>query len=108
MQSLAIILLFGSAWCVYSKSAKVEFTKKGWTLWLSNHPRFALGVALAAYSAGTFLLTQSLGVVAGVLAGLVIWMIVASLVLLFAPFQKLKALHLGLIISLLLALEMML
>ncbi|WP_103866196.1 hypothetical protein [Aquimarina sp. I32.4] len=101
MYSLAILTSFFSIWCLYALSEKVDFTKKNITLILSQNIRVAKVVALVFFLISTIVLCISLGTVTGLFCSLLIWTLLASAILLFAPFQKVKHVHvifLGLLI----------
>ncbi|MEM8999546.1 MAG: hypothetical protein AAGB24_04715 [Bacteroidota bacterium] len=107
MYTLAIVLCFGSVWALFSTANKVEFEKKGVTLSLSNNVLLAKGLSLILVLLSTLLLCNLLGIAVGILSNFVIWMIFGSAVALFAPFPKLRWVHLILIIVLFSVLEVL-
>ncbi len=107
MYSLSIIISFFSIWCLYSISEKVEYTKKGITLILSRNTRAAKIAALVFFLVSTILLSISLGQVSGIFTSLVVWITLASFTLLFTPFSKVKRLHLILIGTLIICIELL-
>ena len=94
MVSAASILLLLSVWCFYIVAGKIEFESKGLVLKLTERPLLSRGLGVLFGIIGTGLLIIKLGKVNGILSALCIWTAIACLVLLFAPFQKVKALHL--------------
>ncbi|MEM9142621.1 MAG: hypothetical protein AAGA86_06505 [Bacteroidota bacterium] len=108
MYTLVILLSFVSVWCLYAASKKVAFAKNNITLTLSRHPKAAKIAALVAFLGSTLLLIFLLGTAIGILASSIVWMIIASCVVLFAPFPKLKLGHLIFILALLLGTELLL
>ncbi|MEL6916195.1 MAG: hypothetical protein AAFO99_00555 [Bacteroidota bacterium] len=108
MYTLAVILSFCSIWSLFSAANKVEFDKKNITLTFSKKTRVTKIVALVSFLGAMALLWYLLGAVVGILASTVIWMILASLVVLFAPFPKFRGVHLILIVALLLCIELLL
>lgn len=107
MYTLAIILSFCSVWSLFSAANKVEFGKTNITLTLSKKTKVAKLLAMVSFLVSTILLWYLLGASVGILASSVIWMILASLVVLFAPFPKLKSFHLILLGLVLLAIELL-
>ncbi|WP_159090838.1 hypothetical protein [Aquimarina aquimarini] len=105
MYSLAIVTSFLSVWCLYAISERVDFVKKNITLVLSKNTKATQIVALVFFFASTFVLCFSLGLVTGIFSSLLIWMTLASSVLLFAPFPKLKYTHLILLGVLIIIIE---
>lgn len=105
MYSLAIILSFLSVWSIFSKTKKVEFIKKNFTLYLYNNKVIADLLALSSLLIATILLSINLGIVAGIFTEITIWMLLASGVLLFTPFQKITAKHLFLFCLLIISIE---
>lgn len=97
MYSLSLIISFLSIWCLFATSPKVEFVKKHLTLALSQKKTLARGLSLGLLFIATLLLSLHLGIVTGVLTELCIWLLLASIIVLFAPFQKLNRLQLILI-----------
>ena len=107
MYSLSIITSFLSVWCLFAASAKVEFTKKHLTLRLAKHPTLSIGLSAGLFLGGTILLCTRLGVVTGILAEVFVWIMLASGVLLFAPFPKLKGFHVLLMGLLIIGIELL-
>lgn len=104
MYSLAIIFSFISIWCLFATSKKVEHTKTGITLLLANNTKVAKIASLVLFLVTIVLLSYCMGFVTGLLTSIVLWMFLASCIVLFAPF-KLETIQIIAIISLIVGLE---
>ncbi|MEM1339100.1 MAG: hypothetical protein AAGF96_15175 [Bacteroidota bacterium] len=89
MFTLAILCSFLSTWGLFSLSNKVEFEKKGFTLSLSKNAKAAKTVALVSFLVSTLFFVLGFDVAVGITISIIIWMIMTSLIVLFAPFPKL-------------------
>ncbi|MEM7382529.1 MAG: hypothetical protein AAF361_15240 [Bacteroidota bacterium] len=78
------------------------------SLILSQNVKVAKMVALAFFLASTALFCYVLGMAVGILASTVVWMILSSLVTLFAPFPRFKYVHLILLTVVLVSVELIL
>ncbi|MEM9834440.1 MAG: hypothetical protein AAF944_27680 [Bacteroidota bacterium] len=74
-------------------------------LFLSEHSATTKIIGVALGLAGLFVLTGQLGVTNSIFAGFLAWCLLASLMLLFAPFQKIKAQYVGIAFMVLILLE---
>jgi len=90
MVTLAVVLSFVSVWGLLASAKKVEFEKKGTTLLLSKNTGAAKVVALVSFLISTIVFCFLFGSTVGIISSGVLWMILASLTLLFAPFPKLS------------------
>ena len=107
MYTLAIFLSFCSIWSLFAAADKVEFAKTKMTLTLSKKTKVTKMVALVAFLGATGMLSYLLGPVVGILSSCVLWMILASLIVLFAPFPNLRFIHLSLLFGLLFGIDML-
>ncbi|ALJ05803.1 hypothetical protein APS56_11995 [Pseudalgibacter alginicilyticus] len=94
MYSLLIVLNFISVWCLYTAAHRVEFAKTGIHEKLSKNRRAARGLALMFYLLSTIIMVSLFGFTTGILVNIMLWTLFASLITLFTPFQKVKAIHL--------------
>ncbi|UII25716.1 hypothetical protein LVD15_20770 [Fulvivirga maritima] len=85
--------MFLSIWCLYAISGKVEYVKTGLTLILSKNSRAATIGSLLLFAVSVVLLCLSYGLVAGIFSALVLWMTLASSIVLLAPAQRIKWFH---------------
>lgn len=90
MITLALVLSFLSVWGLLASANKVEFEKKGMTLLLSKNTRAAKAVALVSLLLSTIVLCFLFDITVGIISSMVVWMIIASLVVLSTPFPKLS------------------
>lgn len=108
MYTVSIGLTLISIVCLYSISDKVEVEKKGILLWLQNHKIVSMVTVSATFILSASLLIHILGLATGIFVSIGVWMLLASLMVLFAPFQVIKFIHVGLIILVFTALEILL
>lgn len=88
MISLGVIFLFASVYLLFAAAKRVEYRKGAFSLYWEARPLLARGLSLLLTVVGTMLLTYKIGVTNALLALLVVWPIIASLVVLFAPLLK--------------------
>ena len=105
MYSLSIAFSFISVFCLYSASERVTIEKKGIVLWLYDHGSLACSLAGLFFSLSIVLLVREIGLAAGIFSGLSLWMLTAALTVVFVPFQKVRKLHLVVLILAFLLLE---
>ena len=85
MISLGVIFLFASVYLLFAAAKRVEYRKGAFSLYWESRPLPARGLSLLFTVVGTLLLTYKIGVTNALLAILVVWPTIASLVVLFAP-----------------------
>ncbi|MEM8509820.1 MAG: hypothetical protein AAF717_18455 [Bacteroidota bacterium] len=88
MISLGVIFFFTSIYLLFAAAKRVEYRKGAFSLYWESQPLLARGLSLLLTIIGTILLTYKIGVTNALLALLVVWPTIASLVLLFAPLFK--------------------
>ncbi|MEM7550980.1 MAG: hypothetical protein AAF363_14950 [Bacteroidota bacterium] len=92
--SFSIVSTLFSVVALYAISDKVEIEKEGALKWLSDRVVFSRALSVLSFLIACFLVCTKLGVANGILASSVLWMIGASLMLLFAPFKTISGIHL--------------
>jgi len=107
MYTIATLLCFASVWSLFSSAQKVEFEKRHLTLALAKNGKIAKGISVALYLGSTLLFCSLLGYGTGILGSIILWMIFASVVVLFAPFPTLRFVHLILMVGVLILLELL-
>ena len=88
MISLGVICLFTSVYLLFAAAKRVEYRKGVFSLYWESRPLLARGLSLLLTVVGTVLLTYNIGVTNALLALLVVWPTIASLVVLCAPLLK--------------------
>ena len=90
MISLGSICLFASVYLLFAAAKRVEYRKGAFSLYWEARPLLARGLSLLLTVVGTVLLTYNIGITNALLALLVVWPTIASLVVLFAPLFKVR------------------
>ncbi|MEM6318054.1 MAG: hypothetical protein AAF960_10310 [Bacteroidota bacterium] len=93
MYTLSLLACFGSVFCHYAIAQKTDITKTGLTLRLSQSRLWATLAAIVSGLIMTAALIALEGPMTGIFTSMVLWMIGASLMLLFRPFQKVQLWH---------------
>ena len=93
MVSVAFILLLLSVFCFYFVAGKTAFEAKGIIVKVTKRPLVCRGLGALFGMTGTAMLIIAMGKAVGVLTALFVWTVIASLALLFAPFRKVKVIH---------------
>ncbi|MEM6725424.1 MAG: hypothetical protein AAF598_15390 [Bacteroidota bacterium] len=75
------------------------------TLYLAERVQLSRSLSALFFVLSTALLIFNTGPAVGVLNSFIVWMVLASLVLLFAPFPKIRLLHLVLLSGILILIE---
>ena len=88
MISLGVICLFASVYLLFAAAKRVEYRKGDFSLYWEARPLPARGLSLLLTVTGTVLLAYKIGSTNALLAVLVVWPTIASLVVLFAPLIK--------------------
>ena len=97
--SLSIISSFLSVFILYAVAEKTAYQPTG-TILIKVADALAVYVlkgkilSFILFLLSTILLIDGMGLASGIFGSMVLWILLASAVLLFAPFQKLKAMHL--------------
>lgn len=86
MLLLATLLSIASVICLYGAVKKVELNKKGMLLKLEMYPKLSSVASLVLLSISTILLSVTTGIAKGMIYSVLLWITIASLLLLFAPF----------------------
>lgn len=105
MYSFSIVCSFLSVWCLYSASSRVEFEKKGLSLWLSGRASLAKVLSACLFILSTLTFSLAMGPVICILTSVCLWMLIASSITLFTPFRRVSITHLGLLLVLSIGLE---
>ena len=108
MYTLSIVTSFLSVLALYAVADRVEFAKPDWMQWLDAHATVARLSAAILFGVSTFLLTVTMGLATGIFASLTLWMLLAGLMVLFAPFERISQFHLGLILLASIGIEVLL
>ena len=113
MYSLSIISSFLSIFILYVGAEKTEYQPKETTLIkvidvLTVHGLKGKIASCMLFLFSTILLINEMGFASGIYGSMVLWILLASTIVLFAPFQKLKAFHLLSLGVLMLILELLL
>lgn len=90
MYSLAFFFSFVAVWALYAQTKRVEHTKKGLTLYLSEHPKLALGVSIVGLVLASMLFVKLKGLAIGLIATLIILAILTSMVVILAPMKRIS------------------
>ncbi|MCG8306528.1 MAG: hypothetical protein MI975_03995 [Cytophagales bacterium] len=98
MISLASLLLLLSVWCLYIAAERLELEVKGPAARLTEHPKLTRILSVLFCIGGTVLLIRVFGLATGALASLSIWTRIAGLIVLFAPFNKIKIIPVAVIL----------
>ncbi|MEM1120720.1 MAG: hypothetical protein AAGJ18_09745 [Bacteroidota bacterium] len=93
MYTLSLFACFISVFFHYAIAPKTDITKTGLTLRLSQSRWWAMLGAIASGLIMAAALIALEGPMTGIFASMVLWMIGASLMLLFRPFQKVRLWH---------------
>lgn len=96
MITIALCLSFISIYCLYAVSDRVEIEKKGIMLFFKNKQVLAVVIAGLTFLVSTIIFTYKFGLGVGIFTSLSLWMVLASLIILFLPFQVIKWPHLAL------------
>ncbi|WP_192348549.1 hypothetical protein [Algoriphagus sp. Y33] len=94
MFTLAICLSFISVFCLYSLAQKVEVEPKGLMLFLKSGKMLTRALGGLAFLLSTFIYIGQMGFAVGIFTGLLFWMLLSCLMILFTPFGKVKWGHL--------------
>ncbi|MEM8897649.1 MAG: hypothetical protein AAGC85_06070 [Bacteroidota bacterium] len=97
--------MFLSIYCLYALSEKVEYDKEAIMLFLANNSMVTKGLSVLFAILGFWILSFVVGTTNGIISGAVLWSLLASLILLFAPFKNINLLHVGLVIGLIVGVE---
>ena len=106
MVSLSLACMFLSVYCLYAVSDKVEYDKEAIMVFLSGHGLLTKGLVGIFALLGFWILSFIVGTTNGIISGAVLWSVLASLVLLFAPFKRVRLLEVGLLIGVIVAIEL--
>jgi len=110
MYSLGIICSCLSVIILYTRAKNTEyqaqrkFILKGIAV-LRRYPIAGNLIALVFFILSTMILIREMGVAAGIFTSIALWMLIAGLMTLFAPLEKVKTRHLLLLMMSLPALE---
>ena len=88
MISLGVIFLFASVYLLFAAAKRVEYRKGAFSRYWEVRPLPARSLSLLLTVVGTVLLSYNIGITNALLAVLVVWPTIASLVTLFAPLYK--------------------
>lgn len=88
MISVGIIVLFLSVYLLFAAAKRVEYNKGPFSMYWEARPLLARSLSLFLLAIGTVLLAYSIGIANALLALLVVWPTIASLVILCAPLLK--------------------
>ncbi|MEL6483292.1 MAG: hypothetical protein AAFU57_13620 [Bacteroidota bacterium] len=105
MYTFATCTSFLSVFCLYSLSDRVEHQKGNAMLWLAERKKVALMLSGLLCLSGTLILCHYTSLVIGLLAGMFIWLTMASLFLLLRPFNKINFIHVAFLCALMGILE---
>ena len=83
---LSIVILFLSVVLFYAVAGKVEFSRAWLHPGLTRYPKITRGFGLLTFLIGLGALIQETGLMKGLLATVITWSSLASMVVLFAPF----------------------
>ena len=97
--------MFLSVYCLYAISDKVEYDKEAVMLFLANNTVVTKGLAVLFAILGFWILSFVVGTTNAIISGAVLWSVLASLILLFAPFKNINLLHVGLVIGVVVGFE---
>ncbi|MEM9987428.1 MAG: hypothetical protein AAF804_20230 [Bacteroidota bacterium] len=97
MLTLSLMLSLISVSCLYATAERVEGEKRGLLRWLSQHTTLAYCTAGVAYLGALGLHISSFGWLAGLFTSLLAWMLLACMMILFAPFQQMRLHHVSLV-----------
>lgn len=86
MLLFATLLSMASVICLYGAAKKVELNKKGMLLKLEMHPKLSSVASFALLGISTILFSITTGIAKGMIYSVLLWITIASLLLLLAPF----------------------
>ena len=90
MISLGSICLFISVYLLFAAAKRVEYRKGTFSLYWEARPLLSRGLSLLFTITGTVLIAYNIGITNALLAVLVVWPTIASLLLLFVPLCKVR------------------
>ncbi|MEM7110276.1 MAG: hypothetical protein AAF519_18765, partial [Bacteroidota bacterium] len=93
MFSLGVLSLFTSIYLLFAAAKRVEYRKGTFSLYWEARPSFARSLSLLFTIMGTAFLAYQIGFTNALLAVLVAWPTIASLVVLFAPLIKMGKIY---------------
>ena len=96
MYTLSIAFSFLSVIGLYATSDRLEIQKNYILRWFFERTDLAYLLAGLSFIFSTLLLIDLIGTAAGILASIILWMLIASSLVFFAPLKKVGPLHLGL------------
>lgn len=102
MYSLGIGLAFFSVFCLYSATNKVEVMKIGLIHYLALRSAMAKCLSILLLMSSTWSFMTMLVSTSGIFCSITLWMLFASVFLLFMPFQKMSRFHSGIALVVLL------
>lgn len=106
MFTVAICLSFISILCLYAIAQKVEMEPTGILLFLKTRKTLARLLAGSAFLVSTLVFIGQMGFAVGIFTGLLFWMLLACLMVLFVPFGKVKWPYLTLGVLVIAAIEL--
>ena len=105
MYSVVIFNMLLSVISLYALTEKLEIQKTGIILWLSKKATISRFVAIGAFLIGAAILIVKSNIVSGILASILVWILLACMVSLFAPFKKVRVMHMVLFFTSLVLVE---
>ncbi|MEM8508657.1 MAG: hypothetical protein AAF717_12545 [Bacteroidota bacterium] len=94
MYGISTVMAFGSVYLLYIRSNHFEFRPSVFWGFFMKHKRVGGFLSALLFLISTILLSQELGTAVGIILGILQWTLFASVITLFMPFKKFKALYL--------------
>ena len=104
--SLTFLSGFLSVFCFYFSSEKIEINSKPIAIFLRKNKVLSVLLGILFFGVSTVLLTLTQGVLSGIFCSVVLWILLGSLTLLLAPFEKIRLTHLIGLLSGMLSIEL--
>lgn len=104
MISLSVLCFFVSIYLLYATAKRIEYHKGGLSVFFETHSMLSKSLGLVFTILGTLILIYLYGITNALLILFVVWPTIASFIILFTPFKKVKVIHLlcpGFILTLL-------
>lgn len=108
MYTLSFLLSFFSVWSLFSTASKVEYEKVNVSKYLSQNAMVARVAAVVLFLLSTIALCYVKGNAVGILFSFLVWMTLASIILLLVPFDKISWKHISIVALISLTLELVL
>ncbi|MEM7550985.1 MAG: hypothetical protein AAF363_14975 [Bacteroidota bacterium] len=108
---MSILLSFLSVFALYLMAMKTEFVPSRKTILrmtevLCAHKIVTRVLSFTMLAISTFILAEGMGLASGIFCSIVLWTLLASTILIFAPFQRLKVSHTLIVFVLIIVIEL--